>query len=182
MDDFSDGGEQEAQRVIGALMALYNELTRQVQEADVALLPGCYFHEDPLANFNANAPVRQWCLGFVNGRHWLEDSWNAYVPGALEEEFNAQFMVLSYFASKAMAEEFLLESRKPDATLAQTSAGMQKLFPESMSAFAHPGSTIQKVLLQNANQPVRSEKIGRNEPCLCGSGKKYKKCCALKLH
>lgn len=25
-----------------------------------------------------------------------------------------------------------------------------------------------------------SNKIGRNEPCPCGSGKKYKKCCALK--
>jgi hypothetical protein len=28
---------------------------------------------------------------------------------------------------------------------------------------------------------VRTEpKIGRNEPCPCGSGKKYKKCCRLK--
>lgn len=26
-------------------------------------------------------------------------------------------------------------------------------------------------------EPVRSVKIGRNEPCPCGSGKKYKKCC-----
>ncbi|SER79631.1 YecA family protein [Salipaludibacillus aurantiacus] len=25
--------------------------------------------------------------------------------------------------------------------------------------------------------PVRSEKVGRNEPCPCESGKKYKKCC-----
>ena len=26
--------------------------------------------------------------------------------------------------------------------------------------------------------PIRNEpKIGRNEPCPCGSGKKYKKCC-----
>ncbi|MBW2460933.1 MAG: YchJ family protein [Deltaproteobacteria bacterium] len=25
-------------------------------------------------------------------------------------------------------------------------------------------------------EPVRSEKVGRNEPCPCGSGKKYKKC------
>lgn len=24
---------------------------------------------------------------------------------------------------------------------------------------------------------VREEKIGRNDPCTCGSGKKYKKCC-----
>jgi preprotein translocase subunit SecA len=29
-----------------------------------------------------------------------------------------------------------------------------------------------------ATQVVRSEeKIGRNDPCPCGSGKKYKKCC-----
>jgi hypothetical protein len=27
------------------------------------------------------------------------------------------------------------------------------------------------------NQPLKSKKIGRNEPCPCGSGKKYKKCC-----
>ncbi|WP_298038449.1 UPF0149 family protein [uncultured Desulfuromonas sp.] len=26
---------------------------------------------------------------------------------------------------------------------------------------------------------VRDEKIGRNDPCPCGSGKKYKKCCGL---
>ncbi len=28
-------------------------------------------------------------------------------------------------------------------------------------------------------QPVRKQKIGVNEPCPCGSGKKYKKCCGL---
>ena len=27
-------------------------------------------------------------------------------------------------------------------------------------------------------QPVSSSKVGRNDPCPCGSGKKYKKCCA----
>lgn len=30
-------------------------------------------------------------------------------------------------------------------------------------------------------QPVSSEKIGRNDPCPCGSGKKYKKCCMDKI-
>lgn len=28
-------------------------------------------------------------------------------------------------------------------------------------------------------EPVRVNKVGRNEPCPCGSGKKFKKCCAL---
>ncbi len=30
-----------------------------------------------------------------------------------------------------------------------------------------------------AAKPLRLTKIGRNEPCPCGSGKKYKKCCGL---
>ena len=28
-----------------------------------------------------------------------------------------------------------------------------------------------------ARKPVRSVKVGRNDPCPCGSGKKYKRCC-----
>lgn len=34
-------------------------------------------------------------------------------------------------------------------------------------------------LLLNPAQPViAGDKVGRNEPCPCGSGKKYKKCCS----
>lgn len=29
-------------------------------------------------------------------------------------------------------------------------------------------------------RPVRAGSIGRNEPCFCGSGKKYKRCCLAK--
>ena len=29
----------------------------------------------------------------------------------------------------------------------------------------------------SGNAPLRSQKVGRNDPCPCGSGKKYKKCC-----
>jgi len=32
-----------------------------------------------------------------------------------------------------------------------------------------------------ASKPIiRGPKVGRNDPCPCGSGKKYKKCCELK--
>jgi len=32
---------------------------------------------------------------------------------------------------------------------------------------------------QNQQPPIQrtGEKIGRNDPCFCGNGKKYKKCC-----
>ncbi len=35
--------------------------------------------------------------------------------------------------------------------------------------------TIGKVFREPAPEPVRPE-LGRNEPCWCGSGRKYKKC------
>ncbi len=35
-------------------------------------------------------------------------------------------------------------------------------------------------LLNPVSQATTSKKAGRNEPCPCGSGKKYKKCCANK--
>ena len=34
-------------------------------------------------------------------------------------------------------------------------------------------------IFESANTPVRKEKVGRNDPCPCGSGKKYKKCCGF---
>ena len=36
-------------------------------------------------------------------------------------------------------------------------------------------SDLEKML--NPPKPVITDKIGRNDPCPCGSGKKYKKCC-----
>ncbi|MBL0167989.1 MAG: SEC-C domain-containing protein [Propionivibrio sp.] len=32
---------------------------------------------------------------------------------------------------------------------------------------------------RNPPVPIQSEKIARNDPCPCGSGKKYKKCCGV---
>jgi SWIM/SEC-C metal-binding protein len=34
-----------------------------------------------------------------------------------------------------------------------------------------------EILLNPPKPKIAEEKVGRNEPCPCGSGKKYKKCC-----
>lgn len=43
-------------------------------------------------------------------------------------------------------------------------------------SYADPGAPLPR---EAPNAPIRrgGEKIGRNDPCPCGSGKKYKKCC-----
>ena len=48
--------------------------------------------------------------------------------------------------------------------------------------YSRKDSTLPPVPTPTAKRPktfIRGEaKIGRNDPCPCGSGKKYKKCCA----
>ena len=36
-----------------------------------------------------------------------------------------------------------------------------------------------EVLLNPLKTKIADKRVGRNEPCPCGSGKKYKKCCGL---
>ncbi len=45
-----------------------------------------------------------------------------------------------------------------------------------------PGSSKTRVTVKKTSEPkgtpvVKGQKVGRNDPCPCGSGKKYKKCC-----
>jgi len=65
---------------------------------------------------------------------------------------------------------------------------------EKMLSGYHPNLFLDKVLRKNitrkeiqhrkklTGQTIRKRKakIGRNEPCICGSGKKYKRCCLIK--
>jgi len=53
----------------------------------------------------------------------------------------------------------------------QCIAGVEPDEPEDISDFER---------LMYPVTPARSAKVGRNEPCPCGSGKKYKRCCADK--
>lgn len=47
-----------------------------------------------------------------------------------------------------------------------------------LSAFAQAMSALpQTATVSSGATPIRVEKVGRNDPCPCGSGKKYKKCC-----
>ncbi len=57
-----------------------------------------------------------------------------------------------------------------------------ELKPEGTTGQAHASSGTATARGEQAeegqkNEPARSTKVGRNEPCPCGSGKKYKKCC-----
>ena len=58
---------------------------------------------------------------------------------------------------------------------------------EIKNALARCGDRLQEIVERGENEPRatrratpvvhRADKLGRNDPCFCGSGKKFKKCC-----
>lgn len=170
--------------VTGSLMSFYNEAIRQVQQADTKLPPDISFHDDVLANLASDAPINLWANGFREGYFWLEKMWSGYVPEEIEEEFGYQITVLCFFSSEQMANSLFEDVKNEEVTLESMAENMRRLFPEAMRGFALLGNSIHQALAtrdepnQQSQQPVaRSEKVGRNAPCPCGSGRKYKKCC-----
>jgi uncharacterized protein len=174
---------EEAKEVIGELMALYNTVNTAVFEDTAALPPDCVFRDDILANFDDGAPVAQWSRGFLCGHQWLEELWDAYVPEGLDEQFGATLLALSFFSSEALAEAFRKETGPRGQTLRTMAETIRRLFPDAVAEYALLGRSISRVLAEESTQePGRRQdvKVGRNAPCPCGSGLKYKKCCGAK--
>lgn len=184
------GDEGEAQQVLNQIMTLYNEVNTSVLERSETLPAGCNFKTNVFANFDEQASILQWSRGFTIGHDWLSEVWEEYLLDEMDEECGATVMVLSFFSSLQLAEAFYAEidhseSSEPGKSFEQFAEKIRELFPAALSAYAHLGRTIFEVFMEDAaegTQPARHTKVGRNDPCPCGSGKKYKKCCGGKLH
>jgi uncharacterized protein YecA (UPF0149 family) len=52
--------------------------------------------------------------------------------------------------------------------------GLEPVFQEVASS-QEPVASSEEI--ENVSRGAVAEKVGRNDPCPCGSGKKFKKCC-----
>ncbi|WP_110926239.1 SEC-C metal-binding domain-containing protein [Bacillus massiliglaciei] len=84
---------------------------------------------------------------------------------------DGNYVIEDYNLAKAKATEIVEETLK-------YSEGVFDLFKQRYNQMKEKG---QQIIIDHANaqrQPyVNTEVTGRNEPCPCGSGKKFKKCC-----
>ncbi len=169
--------------ITAALMSLFNEITIQVQKDKAQLPPQVGFRAEPIANLESDASIGLWASGFRSGYMWLEKMWNEYVPAEVQEQFGNQLTVLFFFSSKKMANSMFEELKNEDVTWDGMVEDMQRLFPDALDGFAYLGNSIHQALATRGDSTklgaAQSGKVGRNEPCPCGSGKKFKKCCGV---
>jgi yecA family protein len=171
--------QEEAQGILGELMQLYNEINACAAARSGELPQECEFRDDMLANFDDDAPISRWARGFLCGHQWLEECWDELVPEELEDELASASLVLSFFASNQLAEACVAEMREPGSSLEDTAKTMYELRRAALHEYANIGRSIHEAMAKVGSdaEPVGAvHKIGRNVPCPCGSGKKFKRC------
>jgi len=69
------------------------------------------------------------------------------------------------------------ENAQQQAPQVRFNAPVQQKQPQLVESRTESGSDDDAPKAKPKQQPIRAEqKIGRNDPCPCGSGKKYKNC------
>lgn len=114
-----------------------------------------------------------WSLGFSEAIEDFAEDWVEPEPGAEDESLF--YDLLESIALLSSADE---EERKDSIQRLYDGADLDRdeLIAEAMYAVQE----LRMYWLNHASKPatrVVGEKVGRNDPCPCGSGKKYKKCC-----
>ena len=175
---------EQAKAMIGQIMALYNTINAAVLDPPTLLPADCPLRDGVLANFEDEAPIAQWSHGFVRGHQWLEELWED-LPEEVAEELDATLMALGFFSSREMAEGFHAETTTGEHSLETMADAMHRVFPRAVAQYAQLGRSTSTVPVEHEwEEPelTHHAKIARNEPCPCGSGKKYKKYCGATVH
>ncbi len=183
-DDLPIRDIEHANLLLGALQDLYNEVVG-LARSDPARLPSdCALLDDPPANLDPAAPIAAWSRGFRAGHRWLEEAWDVPMSDEMDSEVGSVLTALIFFGMGDQAESFVAEIA-PGRTVAEVALTMHKIFPEAVEQYAVLGRTIEEAsgrMPQQEPSTPPARLPGRNDPCPCGSGKKFKRCCGLPRH
>jgi uncharacterized protein len=172
--------EEQAQAVLEEVMGIYNLAVSEGRRSK-RLAPA--FGKKALSDLEEDSAARFWSRGFLRGYSWLGELWQeSMADEELEKELAAILLVLTFFASRKRAEA-CREETASDKSLEEVAEIMQWTFKKAMVQYLRLGRSIYEERLRYGQISSNDRaKIGRNEPCACGSGKKYKKCCGARLN
>lgn len=155
--------EKERERIVGLIARFSNEVAMTFEVAPKEFEPlYCEFEEDGRTLLDGEA----WAWGFWEGVQLRADAWQPVWSSHLADTLRPIYLL----GADEIEEE--------EMALVDDPVKRHKLAIEMEAAIPH----IHQFWLpqrKSAVQQVRNEtpKVGRNDPCSCGSGKKFKKCC-----
>ncbi len=159
--EFKDA--EQFERVMGIIMARYNEIIHQLDDEPGAFEPILYEAPD------GRILAADWAEGFMDAFGLRVDAWDP-----LFEDEDGRYLLAPLMAQ--------LHDREGKPFVDVSPEEMQDIREESTQSLPYAIKGIYdfwKARRQPTNlvQRPTGKKVGRNEPCPCGSGRKYKRCC-----
>ena len=169
-------GIKQAEETIGAVMAHYNRVAENLasrRKPYEIVLEQAEGEGEPLWEF--------WIAGFYQAMRLRPEAWEPYWAADDDTTVGAIIMMAALMDLEAG------ESSLPEEKQVLLKDEACEIIPSLVvtmndwikSQVPVPmGGTPDWFGAANMNAgPARSNKVGRNEPCSCGSGRKYKRCC-----
>lgn len=153
---------EQANHIFGLVFRLYNQILTDLSNGN------------PTVPRDSDGDLASWCEGYLTAAR-MDDAWTGDEEG----------MVLLFPMAVLTGEVSLVGEQDADGGIIEDPTPQLQRCRELL------GKTVREAndywaAWRRANMAVptasRPPKIGRNEPCPCGSGRKFKKCCALTMH
>ena len=159
----------QAERILGLLMRLYNQNFRTLTEAPESFAPLLPEWEQ---DGKLSVSGEEWCAGFGLGVGLRVEDWRP-----LFEDDEARILLgPMIWLSSEQARQEMGAGRDPEGTHRK----MLVLIGLSVIAIYKYWEAYRNRGAELTREPSgigRKPRVGRNDPCPCGSGKKFKKCC-----
>lgn len=156
----------EVERFMGALFTMMNNIVSMLMESSQkfsAIFIGDHSYTD----------VSSWCFGYIDGIGLDDEAWDELPEHLI---MKVKFLdELSVVEQRVTGKERIALNDKVVGIAEELHAyWLKQRSPQSPSS----GRPIpDNVVPIRPQQSATSQKVGRNELCPCGSGKKFKKCC-----
>ena len=152
--------EQELEQFNLSIMTHYNGVMTDFQDREF----------DPLFEESNNPDselliVDEWCEGFLKGLKL----WGEMKPQDMKQLESCLYPIRHFCTTEGFEALETMSSTK----IQQLQSSIQPKVEALYNHFNKPVKTANTTFIHT------TAKVGRNEPCPCGSGKKYKKCCGL---
>jgi uncharacterized protein len=170
---FSD--QAEVQKFLDLVMRHWNAVVHSLNSKDL-FLPVLLEDDGGVARAN------DWAQGFMRGMELRRDDWSELMS---DEEHGGALIPILALANEHDPDPEMRPYKEPmnAERREQLIIGVAASVPAIYRYFASRRRLGMRDARESTTHRRTAPKVGRNDPCACGSGQKFKKCCGkLTLH
>lgn len=172
--------EEQVKNFTSHLIAWWNDLNQLFEYGGTVELPKKI---GLTASNKPNKALKEFSTGYLDGFDWLSKCWQALLPEE-NEEANRTLTVLHFILARFIDESVMAKEEPELYKQLPDTQGCLKVLPNLLSGVGMLGRDIalEEQAQEEATDAIspfynENKSVGRNDPCPCGSGKKFKKCC-----